>query len=153
MIIINNYTFQFKMWKITYRNSQIKIEIFLKHNSSLNVYEITKKKSVQKYSKLKREREKRNFYFRSPLIKISMETNSRYMSSFHSSFISESWIFCTLPWQERNLPASSILGTNVRTLMVMLLSGLICGTPFHEFKTVYRTGPAYHIHAPEKINA
>lgn len=54
MITINNYTFQFK---ITYRNSQIKI--FLKHNSSLNAYEVTKKKSVQKYSKLKRKRERK----------------------------------------------------------------------------------------------
>lgn len=134
------------MWKITYR----KIKIFLKHNTLLNAYEI-RKKSVANISKTReREREQTSLHFRSPLIKISMETNSRCMSSFHSSFISESGIFCTLPWQERNLPASSIVGTNVRTLMVMLLSGLICGTTFHEFKTVYRTGPAYHIHAPEK---
>lgn len=59
MISINNYTFQFQTWKIMYRNSQMKIKIFLKHNSFLNAYEVTKKKSVQKYSKLKRERERK----------------------------------------------------------------------------------------------
>lgn len=66
MITINNYTFQFK---ITYRNSQIKI--FLKHNSSLNAYEVTKKKSVQKYSKLKRERERE----KKPLFSITSHQN------------------------------------------------------------------------------
>lgn len=54
-----------------YRNSQMKIKIFLKHNSFLNAYEVTKKKSVQKYSKLKRERERE----KKPLFSITSHQN------------------------------------------------------------------------------